>query len=177
MTHTNHIDFVNFSIIQLIRHIDNFLRSGYGLMRIISSFILGIVLTIILIPVFASLFVILTFIARAALSYLSHQLKKGIKEVSELEDERELMELGPQIIEIKTYFEVIIRSLGTTKKSKLYKSLVFGDLLAKCNDQLQKMLNIIDESVYPHLNEAPDQEQLKRLIKEYEGISLSLEDI
>mgnify|MGYP006273537823 FL=1 len=146
-------------------------------MRVISSFILGFVLAIILIPVFAFLFLFLTIIARASLTYTSIQFNKGIKEVTELEDERKLMELGIGISEIKNLFEVIIRSLGTTRKAKLYKSLVFGDLLANCNDKLGNMLEIIDSKVYPHLKVEPDREQLERLLKEYEDISLSSEKL
>lgn len=144
-------------------------------LRSFTNAVLGIILAIMVLPILFSLLLVLgafSFLfVPAALATLNNRLRYRIQDLkSGVYSERSVMTSIPDLEMLIAKFNDIERGYRMSKVGKAYFGVLFGSRFNITQSRLEELRQISMDISYPHLNEEPSMEQLKRLLVEFEGV-------
>lgn len=139
-----------------------------ALLKALSKKLLGILIAVILFPLFALVWLLISLMARIAFEYFAFSMKRNLNNLSNI-PERELMEGHLNLEFLLAVLTLLQEDVKKSREKRLYNLLLNGGI-SKSVDLTKKMIASIEARVYPQLNAKPTQEQMQRLLKVYEGM-------
>ncbi|MFT7032550.1 MAG: hypothetical protein ACJA2S_001050 [Cyclobacteriaceae bacterium] len=168
MTRQLHIAHLDSNQISLIETGHDLSKSLLRFLRLLSGEIVGVIAIVILLPLTGLLILIIFGFIRVMLERLAYGLRKAEKIYANQED-RVLMESLIDLEKLEGVFSLVKKN-GKSGMSKHYNDFIFGGSLARCEGVNNRLINKITQKVYPNIDDEPTEEQIQRLLKEYDNL-------